>query len=188
MKIATSPNRNTFQRDSYVRRCLEKGETPREDYLKMYDDWNEQDQEKEADPEWAKNNMEYDLRTCEWMIAKVRVREEYAQNLYAAMCNRDFQKLDVMPILKDQTWSCSWRYAGGIVAHMCGEGDYIDWYCTGIRGADLTDVERAKMCQADIDRYEWMNEHFVSEGHVTDEIRADLQRLGWAVLDDKEDL
>jgi hypothetical protein len=186
-KLATSADRNTFQRDSYVRRCQEQGKEPREDYLKMYDNWNKQAQEKEADPEWAKHNMEYDLRTCDWIIEKVRAREEYAQNLYAAMCNRDFQKKDVWPILKNQTWSCSWRYAGGIVAHLRGEGDYIDWYCSGIRGAGLTDKDRADMSAELIARCEWMDQHFVGEGHVTDEIQADLRQLGWSVLDDEVD-
>jgi len=186
-KLATSPDRNTFQRESYVRRCQEQGKEPREDYLKMYDNWNEQDQKKEADPEWAKDNMEYDLRTCDWIIDKVQTREKYAQNLYAALCNRDFQKNDVWPLLKDQRWSCSWRYAGGIVAHLRGEGDYIDWYCSGIGGGELTEEERSKMTQEEVARYEWMNENFVGEGHVTDEIRADLEKLGWTVLDDDLD-
>jgi len=153
----------------------------------MYDNWNEQDQKKEADPEWAKNNLEYDLRTCDWIINKVQTREKYAQNLYAALCNRDFQKNDVWPLLKDQRWSCSWRYAGGIVAHLAGEGDYIDWYCSGIRGSGLSDEDRAGMSAENIARCEWMDKYFVGEGHVTDEIQEDLGKLGWTVLDDNID-
>jgi len=75
------------------------------------------------------------------------------------MCNNYFQKLDVIEVLKENTWSCSWRYAGGIVAHMRGEGDYIDWYCSGIRDPD--------------------DSGYVPEGCITDEIRSDLQKLGW---------
>ena len=69
---------------------------------------------------------------------------------------------------------------------MAGEGDYIDWYCSGMRGG-LDDDDRAKMTEESIARYEWMMKHFVGEGHVTDEIREDLLKLGWIVLDDDMD-
>jgi hypothetical protein len=87
------------------------------------------------------------------------------------MCNNDFQKLDVMPILKNQTWSASWRYVGGIVADMRQEGDYIDWYCSGIRNDDGYDPEL---------NIAFPN-GYVPESAVTDEIREDLKRLGWIV-------
>jgi hypothetical protein len=110
------------------------------------------------------------------MVGCVRDSEIYAQNLYAAMCNREFQRNDTWPRLTDQVWSCSWRYAGGIVADMCGKGDYMDWYCSGIRNdgyQDDTDVAYPA--------------GFVAEGVVTDEIRADLFELGWLVIDDAKD-
>ena len=40
------------------------------------------------------------------------------------------------------------------------------------------------MTEESIARVEWMNEHFVGEGYVTDEIREDLLELGWVVVDD----
>jgi hypothetical protein len=138
---------------------------------------------RELDPAWKQNNMEYDLRTCDWMLDKVRTNEAYAQNLYAAMCNRTFQKNDVWPTLKGQVWSCSWRYAGGIVADMCEEGDYIDWYCSGIRGG-AREEDLAAMTEEQRAKYYWYQENFVSESVVTDEIRKDLFRLGWIVLDE----
>jgi hypothetical protein len=116
--------------------------------------------------------MEYDLLTTDWILEKVRASESYAQNLYAAMCNNEFQKLDVMPILKNETWGCSWRYAGGIIADMREQGDYIDWYCSGIRGGvDFSGENEV-----------YDEKKLVPEGLVTDEIRDDLQRLGWAVV------
>ena len=116
--------------------------------------------------------MEYDLRSAEWICEKVRNTDKYAQNLYAAMCNRDFMRNDVLPILKEETWSCSWRYAGGIIADMRLEGDYIDWYCSGIgEGIGNGDIDGSK--------------GYVAEGVVTDEIREDLLKLGWIVLDDE---
>ena len=185
-KLSTSPDRGSFQIDCQLKQVKEGRKTPEQaqEMIDLYTEWNEEDIKKEADPEWAKDNMEYDLRSCEWMVAKVRAREEYAQHLYAAMCNRDFVKNDVWPLLAKKTWSCSWRYAGGIVAHMSGKGDYIDWYCSGIGGGKLTEDERKNMSEESIARYEWMAENFVGEGHVTDEIRADLLTLGWIVLDD----
>jgi len=119
----------------------------------------------ENDINWQKDNLEYDLRTTSWILLKVRHSESYAQNLYAAMCNNEFQKLDVIPILKNQRWSCSWRHAGGIIADMREEGDYIEWYCSGI-DTDKNDLG------------------FVTESVVTDEIRNDLKQLGWAVITD----
>ena len=80
------------------------------------------------------------------------------------MCNQDWQRNDVWPLLKGETWSCSWRYAGGIVADMREEGDYIDWYCSGIQGEPDAD---------------WVDLGHVPEGTVTDQIREDLFRLGW---------
>lgn len=112
-------------------------------------------------------DLEYDMMTAEWFRNKVRESESYAQNLYAAMCNNQFVKNDVWPILQDKRWGCSWRYAGEIIADLRGEGDYIDWYCSGMgfhdkKGADM--------------------KGYVPESLVTDEIRADLLKLGWLVI------
>jgi hypothetical protein len=133
--ISSSPDRGCFQIECELKRVAEGEKTAEEanDMVEFYQSHRAQIREKEADPEWQKNNMEFDLRSTDWMVSKVRDSEEYAQNLYAAMCNNDFQKLEVIPILTNNTWSVSWRSAGGIVAHMRQEGDYMDWYCSGIR-------------------------------------------------------
>jgi hypothetical protein len=116
-----------------------------------------------------RNNTDYDLeadiRACARMLKKVQDRETYAQNLYAAMCNNMFQRNEVWPRLKDEYWSCSWRSAGGIVADLRGQGDYIDWYCSGIMGVGETDSFQG----------------YVSESTITDEIRQDLFAIGWTV-------
>jgi hypothetical protein len=189
-KISKSPERNTFQRESFLRRRIEEGKSPNHpDVVAMveyYDQYDKQKEEREENLEWRENNLEYDLRSTDWILEKVRESEAYAQNLYAAMCNRDFQRLDVLPVLKDQRWSCSWRYAGGIIADMREEGDYIDWYCSGMRGDELSQEEFNDLT---VDRQEEYLEKqaYVPEGVVTDEIQSDLKKLGWIVLDSDDD-
>lgn len=184
-KINSSKERHTFQQEGYIKRCEEKGEEPNPDYLDMYKTWREQDEENLVNPEWQKDNMEYDLRSTQWICDKVKGDEVYAQNLYAAMCNRNFTKNDIWPILTEKTWSCSWRRAGGIVADMREEGDYIDWYCTGIKNSP-TEEEIANFNDNQKQQYLQL-QAFVGEGYVTDEIREDLLKLGWIVLPDDLD-
>ena len=127
-KISKSPERHTFQKEGYIKRRLEEGLEPDPSIIQMYESWAKEPEYKNR-PE---NDLEYDLRSTDWILEKARTRDDYAQNIYAALCNMRWQKLDVIPILKDQYWSCSWRSAGGIVADMLGKGDYIDWYCSGM--------------------------------------------------------
>lgn len=184
MTISKSPDRNTFQKQSYLKRLEEKSEDDAAfDMINFYNSQNEQGLLQLEDPEWRKNNMEYDLRSTEWILEKVRESNIYAQHLYAAICNNDFQKLEVLPILKNKTWSASWRAAGGIIADMQKKGDYIDWYCSGIQDTGA------------IEQSEWNNltkeqqiackesQAYVSESVVTEEIREDLRKLGWIVVD-----
>ena len=126
----------------------------------------------------CKPDMFEDMQASDWFTAKVRDRESYAQNLYAALCNNDFQKHEVWPMLKDETWSVSWRGAGSLVADLRNEGDYMDWYCSFQRLPATYDEKEGEEYMA--------RKHYVSEGTVTDEIREDLGRLGWLVLIEQE--
>lgn len=111
-------------------------------------------------------DMSNDMSNAPWFLDKVRSSERYAQNLYAAMCNMRWQKVDVLPILKDEYWTCSWRASGGIVADLRQEGDYMNYYCSGMgSGLGNGDLDGTK--------------GFVSESVVTDEIAEDLAKLGW---------
>ena len=118
-------------------------------------------------------SMSNDMANADWFVAKVRASDSYAQNLYASMCNREFVKNDVWPLLKDQRWCCSWRSAGGIVADLQNAGgSYMDWYCSGIgSGLGNGDEDGSK--------------GYVGEGTVTQEIQEDLFKLGWIVLDER---
>jgi hypothetical protein len=180
---SSSPERHTFQRDAYRRRREEKGEDISDEYVTMMEQIRLQDKLKWEDPERCVNNMEYDLVTTDWILAKARASEAYAQNLYAAMCNNDFQRNDVWPRISDQKWHCSWRSAGGIIADMRQQGDYIDWYCSGINNGDWQKTpEEVAALTPDQQEYYHMQTQFVSESVVTEEIREDLFRLGWLVI------
>jgi hypothetical protein len=179
LKISKSPDRMTFQQERSEKKLEDPTITEEERvnaqaYVDMWANWRAEADSRELTPEWQENNMEYDLRTCELMLNKVRSSDTYAQNLYAAMCNRQFQKLDVMPVLKDERWSASWRSAGGIIANMREEGDYIDWYCSGI-GEGLGNGDPTGELG------------YVPEGYVSDEIKSDLKQMGWIVFDEEDD-
>jgi len=166
--LSQSLQRFSFQKEGYLKRCTQNNHEPNTEYLDFFDSFIEQHKDKWEDPNVRNYNLEYDLLTTQWILEKVRNSDTYAQHLYAALCNNEFQKFDitnVFPLLKNQTWHCSWRYAGGIIADMQQTGDYIDWYCSGIEKIDQA----------------------VSEGVVTDEIKEDLKKLSWRVIKNKDD-
>ena len=174
-ELSTSQQRLRSRQRGIQRKIEEDRITPEEAdaMTHLYNIWEQQRQSQEQDPAWQESNLEWDLRSQSWILDKARTSDQYAQNLYAALCNNEFQHQAVMPILRDQHWGCSWRYAGGIVADMREQGDYMDWYCSGIGdGLGNGDADGVK--------------GYVGEGVVTDEIRDDLLRLGWRVVDDVE--
>ena len=150
-KVNSSPDRYTFQNSS-------------DDLAEVLADIRNRDRENLVNPEWQKHNLEWDLRSTQWICRSAKSTKTYAQNLYAALCNNQFQKQEVWPLLQGKQWSCSWRYAGGIVSDMLERGDYLDWYCSGIRDPDTVAAQG-----------------YVGEGAVTEQIREDLKRLGWHV-------
>ena len=123
--------------------------------------------------------MKYDLiediyRDDE-VLNKIRSRDDYAQNLYAAWCNMQWCKKELWPTLRQDPekdlWSASWRGAGGIIAQFRKQGDYMDWYCSGMGGVATYDLEEGEAYMAKM--------KYVPEGVITDEIATDLDRLGW---------
>jgi len=66
-------------------------------------------------------------KDCEF-ITLIRTDDEFATELYAALCNMMWVKNGI-------TWMCSWRYAGGLVADIRNKGeDYMHFYCSGGEG------------------------------------------------------
>ena len=185
--ISSSPKRHTFQLEGAQRRAEEDGKELPEIYINMWKTAKEQDEANIVDPEWQKDNMEYDLRSTQWIIDKTKADDVYAQHLYASMCNNDFTKNDVWPILTEKKWSCSWRHAGGIIADMQEKGDYIDWYCSGIRDNKILDDDEYQALTKEQQESYIQCKKFVPESVVTDEIREDLLKLGWIVVDNESE-
>lgn len=95
-------------------------------------------------------NLEHDLIRNVALVERVQQDRDFAEALYGALCNNEFRHTSMTGA--DEPWSCSWRYAGGVVAGLHDRGgDYMDYYCTG------------------------------NEGQVTDDVRQILQDMGWTV-------
>jgi hypothetical protein len=176
----SSSERGTFHSQCRIEDVIAEGGNPDTDEdvqraLELERMINEHNAQREANDEWKKNNLEYDLRSTEWICNKAKASDTYAQNIYAALCNQDWQKNEIWPLLKGDIYSCSWRYAGGIVADMREQGDYIDWYCSGIRGGASLDADVLEQIDPTAD--------FAPEGTVTEEIREDFFKLGWIPAD-----
>lgn len=107
--------------------------------------------EPEAGDDWNRDgerapSLERDL-AASMRIQDLCRSEVHAMLLYAALCNTTWQHAAT-----GVNWSCSWRSAGAVVAHVRGEGDYIDWYCNG------------------------------GEGMVDEGVLAEIEQLGWTLL------
>lgn len=82
----------------------------------------------------------YDFKKDIQMIAlELRNDDEFANEFYGALCNMRWRsKVDPSVI-----YSCSWRFAGGIVADLRKKGErYIDFYCNGGEGVVTKRVEK----------------------------------------------
>lgn len=94
---------------------------------------------------------------------KIIDSDKYAQNVYAALCNNIYETTT-----KDVTdWICSWRTAARMVSEVREEGDYLDWYCSGMFVEQTSDSG------------------YVQESIITEEIRKDFLCLGWQCVPDK---
>ena len=92
-------------------------------------------------------DLERDLRLSPRIRDLVR-SDLFAMLLYGALCNTTWRHKAAGTL-----WQCSWRHAGGIVADLRGEGDYLDWYCS------------------------------TGEGLVDDQVLAEIEALGWVLAE-----
>lgn len=188
--LRKSPLRYSFQKKKYIERMMLEGkgitDPSVEAHLNLFTSIEEDVILREQTKEWRTDNLEYDLRTSELIINKCE-DDVYAQHLYAALCNNYFVKNDLWPLLKHQQWHCSWRHAGGIVADIQEKGDYIDWYCSGIRDKDNYTKEEFDNLSTTEQAHILKLNAYVSESTVTDEIRQDLQAIGWLTFTDDSD-
>lgn len=112
-------------------------------------------------------NFEDIVKSTDWIVDKIKSSDAYAQNFYAALCNNVIAPDCIFDILKENYYSCSWRYAGGMVSEIRQSGDYLDWYCSGMtQHNENMDEPR----------------HTVPESFVTDEIREDFKLLGFRII------
>lgn len=88
-------------------------------------------------------DFETDLRTA--LGAQIAADDDLAARAYASLCNVDWTHEH------GSRYSCSWRYAGGLIAEIRNElnetgEDYLHWYCAGAEGRvddDLAEALRA---------------------------------------------
>ena len=149
--FATSPDRFGFMIENYKKR-LEKDPDNVEikKTMDLYEEFKRVDMLDIQDH----SNLGCELRRSEEIVQKCKSSLAYSQNVYAALCNNLFVK-------DGAEWGCSWRTAGGLAAHLREQGDYIDFYCSGMAN-DLLNG-------------------YVAEGVVTDEVREDIASFGWIV-------
>lgn len=84
----------------------------------------------------TRKQFEDDLNT----LANLAESDEFATNLYRALSNMQWKQKDK----PENIYSCSWRYAGGLVADLRNKGEnYLDFYCSGSEGWVAPEVEKA---------------------------------------------
>jgi hypothetical protein len=116
--------------------------------------------------EQPKPDLEQDLFASEYIRNKAHGNDVYCQHLYATLCNNEFIKANVLSILAAEHWGCSWRHAGGIAASLHDatfNGDYMRYYVSSF--ADSVD--------------------YITEGMIDEEIREDLKKIGWYLVENK---
>ena len=109
----------------------------------------EKDDEEIEDP-----NLELDLYQAKHVVSRCKKDPDgFAKELYAALCNVTWKNVET-----GKTYTCSWRYAGGIVSTMAHDvDDYTRYYNSG------------------------------DEGVVTDDVLTELVKLGWEPTEEEDE-
>jgi len=109
------------------------------------------------------SNLEVEMERDAIVVTYLKDRDVAVQ-FYSALCNMRWRKMSVLSEderiidklkgVNSDIWSCSWRYAGGIIAdirnkHYNTKEDYMNFYCSG------------------------------NEGEVADIVKECFERMGW---------
>jgi hypothetical protein len=93
-------------------------------------------------------NLEHDMFNDEDIVRYIS-SDKIAEDFYSALCNMRWRKIGalsederIIEKLKgneSDIWSCTWRYAAGIIAEIRNKyyntnNDYMDFYCAGHEG------------------------------------------------------
>jgi len=117
-------------------------------------------------------NLEEELNS-KLIKEKILTRENFDLELYRALCNNRFIK-------DNESWSCSWRHAGSIVAKL---------KLTAQEEKDEQDKDKDK--DVDVKEY-WLCgddycmdylEYYCSgkEGEISERIKRTIENLGWSI-------
>jgi len=87
-------------------------------------------------------NLLRDIQDSNSIKFKMRDSRDYCVRFYGTLCNNELMHGDYLT-------GYSWRATGGLIADILGEGDYMDWYCSG------------------------------GEGNIDEEVQDDLNAIGW---------
>ena len=83
-----------------------------------------------------KNDFEKDIKSLKRKMKKDR---DFAIDVYRALCNMQWRKVGT----EDEIYSCTWRYAGGLVAKIRNKGeDYLHFYCSGNEGIVTEEINK----------------------------------------------
>ena len=59
---------------------------------------------------------------------RMKADDSFCVQIWSALANK-LWKHESMD--DDEEYSCTFRYAGGLIADILGRGGYMDWYCSG---------------------------------------------------------
>ncbi len=133
MKYRTSPERYSFWKKCN-KKNFESGNMAQKVH-DMEEKFIEKCRAEDAIPTNDLPDLEYELRTSDYIHSKCANSEDYCKDLYAALCNNEFIK-------NNKECSYSWRTSGGIISSILEKGDYIDWYLSGNEGHVTDEVEK----------------------------------------------
>lgn len=67
---------------------------------------------------------------------RIRYSDAFAERVYAALTNTIWKR-------GEEEFSASFRWVGGFIAQIRGEGHYMDWYCSAGEGVVDRDIALA---------------------------------------------